>query len=324
MDQLHIAIVHNAVVPVNKYGGTERTIWWLTQALSELGHRVTLILPTGSYCPFAEKVITYPPFRRTVADLIPEDVDMVHATDGFKEKIKKPLLITMNGNGFPGDKYHPNTVFVSRDHARRHKSEMFVYACVNPDDYPALLPEAKEPFCFFLAKARWKVKNVRGAIQTARKAEVPIRIIGGWRPTFSRNVKWLGWVSDDQKKETLRKGSALLFPVRWHEPFGVALMEAMVTGSPVFGTPYGSLPELITEETGFLSNEKNELAAKLKSYTRYDRKAIRQYVLNRFTHRHMAERYLEYYHRVISGKTLNPQEPEALTKVSPLKLLEWQ
>jgi len=323
VNKLHIAITHNAAVPVNKYGGTERTIWWLTQALTELGHRVTLILPRGSYCPFAP-VITFPPFRRQVADLIPKDADVVHATDLFREKIDKPLLITMNGNGFPGDKYHPNTVFVSRDHAWRHKSDMFVYASVNPDDYPPLQPEAKEPFCFFLAKARWKVKNVKGAIAVARTAPLPIRIIGGWRPSFDRNVKWLGWVSDAEKKETLRVGSALLFPVRWHEPFGLALIEAMVTGSPVFGTPYGSLPELITEETGFLSHKAADLAAALRNYAQYDRQTIRNHVLNHYTHRHMAEKYLEYYQHVMSGKTLNAHEPEALTKVSPLDLLEWQ
>jgi glycosyltransferase involved in cell wall biosynthesis len=269
-------------------------------------------------------VITYSSFRSEVAALIPKDADVVHGTDGFNVRTPKPFLITMNGNGFPGDKYHPNTVFVSRDHARRHKSEMYVYASVNPDDYPALQPDAKEPFCFFLAKARWKVKNVKGAIAVARSADVPIQIIGGWRPSFSRKVKWLGWISDTQKKETLRRGSALLFPVRWPEPFGLALMEAMVTGSPVFGTPYGSLPELITEETGFLSNKKAELAGALKKYAQYDRQKIRNHVLNHYTHRHMAEKYLEYYMHVISGKTLNPHEPEALTTVSPLTLLDWQ
>ena len=323
MNKLHIAIIHRGVVPAKTYGGTERTIWWLTQALSELGHRVTLILPRGSHSPFAE-VIAFSQFRAQVADLVPRDADVVHAMDGFNEKVEKPLLITMNGNGFPGDKYHPNTVFVSRDHARRHKSDMFVYASVNPDDYPPLEPQAKEPFCFFLAKARWKVKNVKGAIAVARAAGVPLQIIGGWRPSFSRKVKWLGWVSDTQKKETLRRGSALLFPVRWHEPFGLALMEAMVTGSPVFGTPYGSLPELITEQTGFLSLKKTDLAGALKNYSQYDRQVIRNYVLNHFTHRHMAEKYLEYYRHVMSGKTLNPHEPEALTTRSPLTLLDWQ
>jgi hypothetical protein len=323
MNKLHIVITHRGTVPVNKYGGTERTIWWLTQALTELGHRVTLILPTGSYCPFAP-VITFPLSKKEIGDLIPADADVVHANDLFREKINKPVLITMNGNGFPGDKYHPNTVFVSRDHARRHKSEMFVYASVNPDDYPALEPAVKEPFAYFLAKARWKVKNVRGAIQVARAAEVPIRIIGGWRPSFTRKVKWLGWVSDDEKKATIRKGSALLFPVRWNEPFGIALIEAMVTGSPVFGTPYGSLPELITEQVGFLSNKVADLAGALKNYQKYDRQAIRQHVLNNYTHRHMAQKYLEYYTHVISGKPLNPHEPEALTKVPPATPLDWQ
>ncbi|MCU0782488.1 MAG: glycosyltransferase [Verrucomicrobia bacterium] len=249
---------------------------------------------------------------------------MVHGTDSFREKIDKPLIITHNGNGYPGDKFHPNTVFVSRDHARRHKSEMFVYNGINPAEYPAIQEEAKSPFCYFLAKARWKVKNVSGAIDVARAAGMPIQIIGGWRPSFRHDVRWRGMLGGEKKNEILRTGSALLFPVRWHEPFGIAVIEAMLTGSPVFGTPYGALPELITEETGFISNRKNDLANALKKYAEYDRKTLRKRVLDHFTHLHMAEKYLEYYHHVISGKTLNPHEPETLTRVSAQLLLEWQ
>ncbi|HZL43847.1 MAG TPA: glycosyltransferase [Verrucomicrobiae bacterium] len=320
MDKLHIAIVHRVPLPAKRYGGTERTLWWLAQAFNEMGHRVSLVLPQGSQCPFATVIPFSSPDQ--VEGLIPKDADVVQAT--YLLKTSKPFLMTMNGNAFPGEKFHPNTVFVSRDHARRHKSEAFVYPCVRPEDYPALEPEAKEPFCMFLAKARWKVKNVKGAIDVSRAAGVPIRIIGGWRPSLSRKVRWLGWVDDERKKQTLKNGSALLFPVRWHEPFGVAIFEAMVTGSPVFGTPYGSLPELVPEGTGFLSSHTSELANALKKYDQYDRQAIRKYVLDHYTPRHMAEKYLEYSLHVMSGKTLNPHEPEALTKVSPLTLLDWE
>lgn len=323
MATLNIAIIHNAVIPAKAYGGTERVLWWLIQALSKLGHHVTLIAPAGSYCPFAQ-VITYPRYCRTLADLVPSNTDIIHSTEFFQETTDRPLILTLNGNGYPGDTYHPNTVFVSKDHARRHNSSVYVHNGINPDEYPDFKEAEKESFCYFLAKARWRVKNVSGAIEVARMAGIPIRIVGGWRPSFTSNVKWLGMTGGERKLHTLQMGSALLFPVRWHEPFGIAIIEAMITGSPVFGTPYGSLPELVTPETGFLSYHRNELAEALSNYAQYNRRDIRQHILNNFTHMHMATQYLELYKKVINGESLNALAPKALTTISPQNLLAWE
>src|SRR5689334_12845785 len=110
---MHIAIYHNAHIPPAKYGGTERAIFWLTQALIALGNRVTLIVREGSFVEGAE-VRPIPEDGTSWESCIPEDADILHlwATPGSLPK--KPFLITIEGNGRIGEVFHPNTVFVSR------------------------------------------------------------------------------------------------------------------------------------------------------------------------------------------------------------------
>jgi len=74
----------------------------------------------------------------------------------------------------------------------------------------------------------------------------------------------------------------LLFPVLWNEPFGIALIESLYFGCPVIGTPYGSLPELIPKEVGFLSSKKDELVIAVKNIDAYDRTTCNRYVMDNF------------------------------------------
>lgn len=82
--------------------------------------------------------------------------------------------------------------------------------------------------------------------------------------TLHPNVSYMGQVDDIQKIKIMEESKGLLFPVLWNEPFGLALIESLYAGCPVFGTKNGSLPELINENVGFLSNDENELITTIK------------------------------------------------------------
>jgi hypothetical protein len=73
-------------------------------------------------------------------------------------------------------------------------------------------------------------------------------------------------------------------------------------GCSVLGTPYGSLPEIVTPEVGFLSISENELAEKLKNIAQFDPKICHEYARDTFTSRQMALGYLQYFEMVLSGK----------------------
>ena len=312
---MHILQVLNHVVPAMKYGGTERVVWWLSKRLAEMGHRVTLLAPAGSSCEFAEVL----PFNPAVPlqQQVPASVDVVHIHDHRLTAPETPTIFTFHGNSFSAGSMHENTVFISANQAKRHGGSVFVYNGLDIQEYGQPDWNVSRDRLVFLAKAAWKVKNVRDAVLIARKAGYPIDIAGGtrlnfkmgFRLTLDPNARFRGMVDHARKIRILGKGLALLFPVRWHEPFGLALIESLYFGNPVFGTPFGSLPEIVTQEVGFLSSSRTELIEQVRQLGRFDRRRCHEYVCDCFSSTTMTGNYLALYEKVCNGESLHGQRP---------------
>jgi glycosyltransferase involved in cell wall biosynthesis len=191
----------------------------------------------------------------------------------------------------------------------RHNSEVFVYNGLDPDEYGKVDFSIKREHLLFLAKASRKEKNLDDCKYIARTLNEKLVVLGGYGFSFLSKVKYKGIIGGEKKNRELQKSKALLFPVRWNEPFGIAIIEALYFGAPVFGTKYGSLPELVSNEVGFLSNSKSELIEAVKNLERYDRKKCNEYVCDNFSAKKMTEKYLFYYDMVLSGKQLNSVKP---------------
>ena len=122
----------------------------------------------------------------------------------------------------------------------------------------------------------------------------------------------------------LRKSDALLFPVRWHEPFGIAIVEAYTQGLPVIGSQYGSLPELINADTGIIcKNYEDLLIALERKENVFDAEKIRTYAESKFSSKKMAQDYVELYKKVIGGEVLNRSRPKYIGTAHPETLLPF-
>lgn len=302
-----VILVHNAKFPVRTYGGTERVVWWLAKGLSELGIRVLLAGEAGSTCPFAE-VIT-PDFRRSLEDQLP-DADLCHYFVTPAVTPIRPYVVTIGGNGQLGEKFLLNTVFVSRDHALRHGSESFVYNGVDPDE--CLFSDEKSEYLVFLAKASWRVKNVKGAIRIARKAGRSLRVLGGdrWLLKHWGGIHWEGMVGGRPKAEILSRSAGLLFPVLWQEPFGLAVIESLISGTPVIGSSFGSLKELIAPHVGAICHTEQEFVDAVNNLGAFSPKQCREWALERFHFKATAENYVSVYEKILRGESLNQHPPQ--------------
>lgn len=311
---MHILIVHNGIIPAKKYGGTERVIFWLGKELVKLGNKVTYLVAAGSVCDFADVIF----FDNNIPlnKQIPESVDVVHLNCGVNELPYKPYVSTMHGNYNQQIAFDKNTIFVSKNHAARYGSSCFVHNGLDPDEYgkPSF---KKSNYVHFLGDAAWRVKNVKGAISIAAKAGINLKVIGGkrlnisqgFRLTLNFNTSFCGMIGGAEKNNILNKSKGLIFPVRWHEPFGLAITESLYFGCPVFGTPYGSLPEIVNSEVGFLSNESTKLIDAVKNIDAFDSSKCHDYVMANFTANTMAKGYLTKYETVLNGKHLNEENP---------------
>lgn len=312
---MKILIVSDSQIPATKYGGTERVIWWLGKELSRLGHQITYLVAAGSNCPFA-KVLIYDP-NADLNKQVPDDIDVVHFNHQVHGFNKKPYIISVHGNPGYGEQLDKNSVFVSGNHASRHGAVAFVHHGLDPDDYPKPDLSQKRLHMHFLAKAAWRVKNVKAAIDMASQSNNKLVVLGGsrlnlkmgFRFTPNLNVRFKGMVNNEQKAAVMQQSKALLFPVLWHEPFGVAIIESLYYGCPVFATPYGSLPELVGPEVGLLSSDKSLLIEGLREVNQFNNRYCHDYVMDNFSLQKMANNYLLLYEKVLNMEEIHSIQP---------------
>lgn len=326
---MHILIVHNAIIPAVKYGGTERVIFWLGKELVNQGHQVTYLVANDSTCDFADVIH----FDNSIPlnKQIPSNVDVVHLNCAVNELPTKPYVATMHGNLNEQMPFDKNVIFVSKNHAARYGSDCFVHNGLDPEDYGKPSLKDKKNYIHFLGDAAWRVKNVKGAIKIASKANINLKVIGGkrlnisqgFRLTLDFNTSFCGMIGGKEKNKILNESKGLLFPVRWYEPFGLAITESLYFGCPVFATPYGSLPEIVNEEVGFLSNKSGELVNALKNIDLYNPTKCYEYVMEHFTSKQMAASYVKKYETVLNGRYLNEKLP-CLVEVQKEKFLEFE
>jgi len=309
---MRIALCIDARLPVLGYGGTERVVWALAAALASAGHEVTLIARTGTQSRFARVIERDPGLL--LSRQLPANIDIVHF-HGAVAPVPQPYLVTQHGNVL--GEIDTQSVFVSRRHASNHGSDCFVYNGLDWSDYPEPAFTTEQKYFHFLGKAAWRVKNLKGAMEVTRRAGERLVVMGGRRVeirmgikiSLRRHVRFMGMVADQRKAEIMSASRGLVFPVTWHEPFGLAVIESLYYGCPVFATPYGALPEIVIPGYGELSARQDDLSQALSDWQRFDRRRCHEYVVQRFNARRMAEDYLAYYQRVVNGERLNPALP---------------
>ena len=117
-------------------------------------------------------------------------------------------------------------------------------------------------------------------------------------PFLSPNVEYYPNVAGAQKARLISRAAAGIFPLQWSEPFGLAMVECMVAGTPVLALRVGSTPELIEEGvTGYLAEDVDDLVRAVNRLDEIDRVRCATVARARFSPRHMAERYLSIYRR---------------------------
>jgi glycosyltransferase involved in cell wall biosynthesis len=152
-------------------------------------------------------------------------------------------------------------------------------------------------------------KGLDRAIEIARRAGARLRIAAKIDPADEEyfhahivpllgepGIEFVGEVSEELKPSFLGNATALLFPIDWPEPFGLAMIEAMSCGTPVIAWPDGAVPEVVEHGvTGYIVDSVESALAALKDATRLDRLRVRSRFEERFSATRMAQDYLALY-----------------------------
>jgi glycosyltransferase involved in cell wall biosynthesis len=179
-------------------------------------------------------------------------------------------------------------------------------------------------------------KGLDAAIRIARRAGVPLKIAArmpldlpadpearrDWH--YYRNtiepllrepgVEFVGEVAGAEKSAFLRGAAALLFPICWPEPFGLVMIEALASGTPVLAFRRGSVPEIVDHGiTGFVADEELELARAVDRLSDIDRHRCRIVAEERFSAEAMVINYERVYQQLlIAPRSYPPPSPRPL------------
>lgn len=322
-------------VPPTAYGGIELVVDLLARYLVEAGHQVTLFATGDSTCP-VERQSTEPVSLRArgfdtwschMAEAIHlscaytqhDRFDLYHNNAGplgnaFASACPVPTLTTLHGPILPAnERYftafgdHP---YVSISDAQRAGSPELnyvstIYHGIETDHF-AVAP--KQGYLLFLGRISPE-KGAHLAIEAALAADIPLVMAAKIDP-FDREyfeariaphidgsrVRFLGEVAGERKYEVLRGASAMLHLVQWEEPFGLAMIEAFASGTPVIAMPHGSIPELVAHgRTGFVVRSVAQAVEAIAQLDRIDPMACRAEAVARFDVRRMVADYVDLY-----------------------------
>ena len=158
-------------------------------------------------------------------------------------------------------------------------------------------------------------KGLKEAVQVAIKTDRRLIIVGQvspvtqWyfdehvKPYLSDKILYLGLIDKEQLARYYQKAAALLVPIRWEEPFGLTMAEAMSCGTPVIAFRRGSVPEVVKDgKTGFIVENTAEMIGAIENISKINRQDCRTHVEKNFTKTRMVNNYEKVLHNLITNK----------------------
>lgn len=274
----------------------------------------------GHTAPEARHVLAaYDVMREWGADLVHDHTlagPLLAANARAANALPFPVVTTMH-NRFDAElsdlyrRVAANVPIIAISHAQRRPVPdlpiaKVIHHGVRPDDFP--VGPGTGGYCVFLGRMS-PDKGPHRAMEAAYKAGVPLVICAKmrdpWefdyfdeyvRPYLNEDMQYLGEVTHDRKVELLADATALLFPIRWNEPFGMVLLESLACGTPVLAFPEGAVPEVIEDgRTGFLCRDVADMSEAIGRVSSLDRQACRSAVEGHFSADRMVREHLELY-----------------------------
>jgi glycosyltransferase involved in cell wall biosynthesis len=253
--------------------------------------------------------------------------DVIHDHSGYTAlamapKGAPPLVHTVHG---PFDEHtgafyshhaaHGTLVCISCAQARMAPAGAHVEAVVyNPlDCHAGGLADAKDDYLLWLGRFAPE-KGPQRAIRVARAAGRRLLLAGTVQPRFKRffveevephidgeAVRFVGEVAGERKQRLFARAHAFLMPIRWPEPFGMVMVEALAAGTPVLAFGEGAAPEIVEHgDNGFLVEDEEQMVAAVGQVDAIEPLCCRSSVVRRFAPDRVAAQYEAVYRRVVA------------------------
>jgi glycosyltransferase involved in cell wall biosynthesis len=327
-----------APVPPQLYGGIELIVDRLAQGFQAAGHEV-LLYTTGDSTSSVPKAwhleqsegtrigMVVPEMRHVMAayDAV-QNFDIVHdhtvAGPIYAEKFPDLKVVTTIHGPFNDeltDLYgrigHRVPIIAISHNQRRHVPNVPIARVIHHGLDALEFPVGDGNGGYFLFLGRMAPeKGAHRAMEAAYKAGVPLLMAAKMRepwefdyfdayvkPYLNQDIQYLGEVPHEEKLALLGGARALLNPIRWAEPFGLVMIEALACGTPVLSFPEGAAPEIVEDgKTGFLCHDELDMAEAIGRISQLDRVECRAAVEGYFSMDRMVAEHLSLFEELAS------------------------
>jgi glycosyltransferase involved in cell wall biosynthesis len=252
--------------------------------------------------------------------------DIIHSHVGcvalpYTNLVKTPTVHTLHGIFTTDNKklftHVRQQPFVSISNSQRDQSlglnyVATIYNGIAPNTFKFYPQPENPPYLAFLGRMSPE-KGAHLAIEIAQRSGWHLKMAGKVdsvdleyfeqkiRPHIDgTQIEFLGEANHQQKSELMGGAVATLFPITWREPFGLVMIESMVTGTPVIAMNLGSASEVIAHGvSGFLCQNLDECIDAIAKAAQLNRHDCRDHVLINFTAKRMADSYEAVYQKII-------------------------
>ena len=198
-------------------------------------------------------------------------------------------------------------------HLKKYKHKFTPIYNFTLTDYFVPNEEIEKEHFMFLGRIE-DIKGTREAIEVALLTGNKLIIAGNIQPGhddyFEKYInphlnnpliEYVGSVDDEQKKYYLQRAKAFLFPIKWKEPFGIVMAEAMACGVPVIAFRRGSVPEVVEHgKTGFVVDTVEEMIEAVDKIDSINRQYVREQCLKRFSLDVISDEYLHLFEKILN------------------------
>ena len=280
----------------------------LARGLAELGHEVFYLVrrsDNSSSAPQGIRLVYEPAIDADVLHTISgRDAALIHEW----ESRGKPWVATCHMDertrGRDRGAVTPNWIYVSKTLALLHGSERFVWNGIDASEY--IYRETKDDYFLFMSTMDWGTqKGLDTVLALAKRVGFKL-VVAGTGESYERiekvqkmcsdvSARYVGDVRGREKAELLAGAKGFLFPTKLDEAFGLGMVEALMSGTPVICSDRGACPEIITPDVGFTCGNEEEYLAAIERIESISRSACREKAMRDYHYLAMAANYVREY-----------------------------
>jgi len=283
----------------------------LAKGLAELGHEVSYLVRrlredfSADSVPSGIKIVFEPDFEADVLHTISgRDAALIEEWEARAKPWVATCHMDEQTRGRERALSTRNWIFVSETLARLHGRDRYVWNGIDPNEY--IYSETKHDYFLFMSTMDWGTKKGLDIVLSMAKLLGFKLVVAGTGESYERieqvqemcrsvGARYVGDVRGKEKAELLAGAKGFLFPTKLDEAFGLGMVEALMSGTPVICSDRGACPEIITPEVGFVCHTDDEYVTAIDKITDLDPRVCREKAMRDYHYHTMARNYAREY-----------------------------